>query len=59
MGMIGLGCSVASCTFSKMGFDGTHGMRMFHWSLNSQFLDFAKVYCTKESPTEVYLLRTT
>jgi len=25
MGMIGLGCSVKSCTFSKMVVDGTHG----------------------------------
>jgi len=35
MGMIGLGCSVKWCTFSKMGVDETHGTRMFHWSLNS------------------------
>jgi len=35
MGMIGLGCSVKLCTFSKMCVDGTYGMRMFHWSLNS------------------------
>jgi len=35
MGMIHLGCSVRSCTFSKMGVDGTHGTRVFHWSLNS------------------------
>jgi len=35
MGMIGLGCSVKSCTFSKMGVDGTHGTRVFHWSLRS------------------------
>jgi len=57
--MIGLGCSVKSCTFSKMGVDGTHGTQVFHWSPNSKFLDFAKVYCTKKSPTEVYLPRTT
>jgi len=34
MGMIGLGCSVKSRTFSKMGVDGTHGTLVFHWSLN-------------------------
>jgi len=33
--MIGLGCSVKSCTFSNMGVDGTHGKRVFRWSLNS------------------------
>ena len=32
---IGLGCSVKSCTFLKMDVDGTHGTRVFHWSLNS------------------------
>jgi len=42
-----------------MGVDGTHGTQVFHWSPNSKFLDFAKVYCTKKSPTEVYLPRTT
>jgi len=35
MGMIGLGCSVKSYTFSKMGVDGTHGTGVFHWYLNS------------------------
>jgi len=50
MGMIGLECNVKSCTFSKGGVDGTHGTRVF---------DFAKVCCTKESLTEVYLLWTT
>jgi len=35
MAMVGLGCSVKSCTFSKIGVDGTHGTRVFHWSLNS------------------------
>jgi len=33
--MLGLGYSVKSCTFSKMGVDGTHGTQVFHWSLNS------------------------
>jgi len=33
--MIGLGCSVKSRTFSKMGVDGIHGKRVFYWSLNS------------------------
>jgi len=35
--MIGLGCSssVKSCTFSKMGVDGTHGTGVFQMSLNS------------------------
>jgi len=35
MGMKGLGRSVKSCTFSKMGVDRSHGTRVFHWSLNS------------------------
>jgi len=38
--MTGLGCSVKSCTFSKMGIDGTHGTRVFHWSLNSILQNF-------------------
>jgi len=35
MGMIGLGCSVKSCAFTKMGVDGTYGTQVFHWSFNS------------------------
>jgi len=35
MGMIGLGCSLKSCTFSIMGADGTHGTQVLHWSQNS------------------------
>jgi len=35
MGMIGLGCSIKSCTISKMGVDGSYGTLVFHWSLNS------------------------
>jgi len=42
-----------------MGVDEIHGTQVFHWSLNSYFLVFVKGYCTKERPTEVYLLRTT
>jgi len=30
-----------------MGVDGTHGTRGFYWSLDSYFLIFAIVYCTK------------
>ena len=55
--MIGLGCSAKSCTFLKMGVDGTNGKRVFHWSHDSYFPVFAKVYCTKERQTEVCLLR--
>jgi len=39
--------------------DEVHGTRVFHWSPNSYYLVFANVYCTKERPTEVYLLRKT
>jgi len=59
MGMIGLGCSVKYALFKKWVLMGPmeHGCSIGPSIRNSLILQ--KFICTKESPTEVYLLRTT